>query len=55
MTSAFEKPCGAGKPLKAEPPHAKEFAGLEVRPRDALGSPPPAQYREQLFATEIPV
>ena len=28
MTSAFEKLCGAGKPLKAEPPDAKEFAGL---------------------------
>jgi hypothetical protein len=28
MTSAFEKLCGAGKALKAEPPDAKEFAGL---------------------------
>lgn len=28
MTSAFEKLCGAGKPLKAEPPDAKEFSGL---------------------------
>jgi hypothetical protein len=28
MTSAFEKLCGAGKPLRAEPPDAKEFAGL---------------------------
>src|SRR5665213_801744 len=28
MTSAFEKLCRAGKPLKAEPPDAKEFAGL---------------------------
>lgn len=28
MTSAFEKLCGAGKPLKVEPPDAKEFAGL---------------------------
>ena len=28
MTSTFEKLCGAGKPLKAEPPDAKEFAGL---------------------------
>ena len=28
MTSAFEKLCGPGKPLKAEPPDAKEFAGL---------------------------
>lgn len=28
MTSAFEKLCGRGKPLKAELPDAKEFAGL---------------------------
>lgn len=28
MTSAFENLCGAGKPLKAEPPDAREFAGL---------------------------
>ena len=28
MTSAFENLVGAGKPLKAEPPDAKEFAGL---------------------------
>ena len=28
MTSAFEKLCGSGKPLKAEPSDAKEFAGL---------------------------
>ena len=28
MTSAFEKLCDPGKPLKAEPPDAKEFAGL---------------------------
>lgn len=28
MTSAFDKLCGPGKPLKAEPPDAKEFAGL---------------------------
>jgi hypothetical protein len=28
MTSAFENLCGPGKPLKAEPPDAKEFAGL---------------------------
>jgi hypothetical protein len=28
MTSAFEKLCGPGKPLKAEPPDAKEFVGL---------------------------
>jgi hypothetical protein len=29
MPSAFESLCGAGKPLKAEPPDAKEFAGLK--------------------------
>ena len=28
MTSAFEKLCGPGNPLRAEPPDAKEFAGL---------------------------
>src|SRR5215813_11968733 len=28
MTSAFENLCGPGKPLKAELPDAKEFAGL---------------------------
>ena len=28
MTSAFENLCGPGKPLKAEPPDAAEFAGL---------------------------
>jgi hypothetical protein len=28
MPSAFENLCGAGKPLKAEPPDAAEFAGL---------------------------
>lgn len=28
MPSAFENLCGPGKPLKAEPPDAKEFAGL---------------------------
>jgi hypothetical protein len=39
MTSAFEKLCGAGKALKAEPTDAKEFAGLvrsgKTRLRDA--------------------
>jgi hypothetical protein len=39
MTSAFENLCGPGKPLKAEPPDAKEFAGLlrsgAARLRDA--------------------
>lgn len=39
MTSAFENRCGPGKPLKAEPPDAKEFAGLlrsgKARLRDA--------------------
>jgi len=28
MPSAFENLCGSGKPLKAEPPDADEFAGL---------------------------
>ena len=28
MTSAFENLCGPGRPLKVEPPDAKEFAGL---------------------------
>lgn len=28
MTSAFDNLCGTGKPLKAEPPDANEFAGL---------------------------
>lgn len=28
MTSPFDNLCGPGKPLKAEPPDAKEFAGL---------------------------
>ena len=27
----------------------------EIRPHDALGSRPPARYREQLLAAEIPV
>jgi hypothetical protein len=39
MTSAFENLCGSGKPLKAEPPDAREFAGLlrsgEARLKDA--------------------
>jgi hypothetical protein len=29
MPSAFDNLCGPGKPLKAEPPDAKEFAGLK--------------------------
>jgi hypothetical protein len=29
MNSPFESLCGPGKPLKAEPPDAKEFAGLK--------------------------
>ena len=29
MTSAFDNLTGPGKPLKAEPPDAKEFAGLK--------------------------
>jgi hypothetical protein len=28
MTSAFKRLCGPGKPLKEEPPDAKEIAGL---------------------------
>lgn len=42
MTSAFEALCGPGKPLKAEPPDAKEFAGLlrsgRARLKDAMSS-----------------
>jgi hypothetical protein len=29
MPSTFENLCGSGKPLKAEPPSAAEFAGLK--------------------------
>ena len=29
MTSAFDNLTGAGKPLRAEPPDSKEFAGLQ--------------------------
>ncbi|GAB3471155.1 hypothetical protein [Polaromonas eurypsychrophila] len=29
MTSPFENLAGAGKPLRAEPPDAREFAGLQ--------------------------
>lgn len=29
MPSSFDKLCGPGKPLKAEPPDADEFAGLK--------------------------
>jgi hypothetical protein len=29
MPSAFDNLCGPGKPLKAEPPDAREFAGLK--------------------------
>ena len=40
MTSPFESLSGPGKPLKAEPPDAREFAGLQrsgqARLRDAL-------------------
>ena len=39
MSLAFDKLTGAGKPLKAEPPDAAEFAGLvrsgQLRLRDA--------------------
>lgn len=42
MTSPFENLCGPGKPLKAEPPDAREFAGLkrsgEARLKDAQNS-----------------
>jgi hypothetical protein len=36
VTSAFENLCGPGKPLKAEPPDAKEFAGLMLSARRRL-------------------
>lgn len=40
MTSPFENLTGPGKPLKAEPPDEKEFAGLKrsgnARLQDAL-------------------
>ncbi len=40
VTSPFETLSGPGKPLKAEPPDAKEFAGLtrsaQARLQDAL-------------------
>ncbi len=39
MTSAFESLAGPGKPLRAEPPDAREFAGLQrsglIRLKDA--------------------
>ena len=42
MTSPFDNLSGPGKPLKAEPPDAKEFAGLKrsghARLQDALNS-----------------
>jgi hypothetical protein len=42
MTSAFETLCGPSKPLKAEPPDAKEFAGLlrsgKARLKDATSN-----------------
>lgn len=42
MTSPFENLAGPGKPLKAEPPDAKEFAGLkrsgQARLKDALNA-----------------
>lgn len=34
MPSALEKLCGSNRPLKAEPPDAREFAGL-VRAAEA--------------------
>ena len=43
MTSAFENRAGPGKPLRAEPPDAKEFAGLQrsglARLNDAQNEP----------------
>ncbi len=36
MPSAFENLCGAGKPLKAEPPDAAEFAGLKLLSGEAM-------------------
>jgi hypothetical protein len=42
MPSPFDNLCGPGKPLKAEPPDAKEFAGLKrsghARLQDALNT-----------------
>ena len=42
MTSPFEGLCGPGRPLKAEPPDAREFAGLkrsgQARLQDAINS-----------------
>jgi hypothetical protein len=44
MTSPFENLAGPGKPLKAEPADAKEFAGLvrsgKARLKDAGGGEP---------------
>jgi hypothetical protein len=37
MTSAFENLCGPGKPLRAEPADAKEFAGLRAMGLAKLG------------------
>lgn len=36
MTSPLEKLCGPGKPLRAEPPDAKELAGLKRSGRTRL-------------------
>lgn len=36
MPSAFENLCGPGKPLRAEPPDANEFAGLKRSGRARL-------------------
>ncbi len=42
MTSPFENLTGPGRPLKAEPPDAREFAGLvrsgHARLQDALNN-----------------
>ncbi len=47
MPSAFDNLCGAGKPLKAEPPDADEFAGLKrsglARLKDGRGMYEPRQ------------
>ncbi|MGB7543644.1 MAG: hypothetical protein WBM28_16715 [Burkholderiales bacterium] len=39
MTSALENLCGPGKSLRAEPPDAKEFAGLKRSGRKRLAAP----------------
>ena len=59
MTSAFEKLCGPGKPLKAEPPDAKEFAGLrrsgKARLKDASVNGLALESRFDLELEDVPV